>query len=198
MKIIFATTNDGKAKEVAHLIQLPYIELTSLNSIKEVYIPKVEETGQTFLDNALIKARAYFDTFKQAVIADDSGLIVPALNNEPGVHSARYAGENATYLENNSLLIKNITSIPDKQRQAFFKSVIVYKDQFQEKVFEGICNGRIIEKPVGTNGFGYDPLFYIDELQKTFAQLNTEEKNKISHRGKAINELKKFLKKLNN
>jgi len=196
-RIIFATTNEGKLKEVDKQLHIAHIKLVSLNSINNVDIPDVEESGKTFLENALLKARTYFSILKEPVIADDSGLIVPVLNNQPGIFSARYAGEKATYKENNSLLLRRMSSVPAEKRDAYFQSVIVYKDQFQEKVFEGKCHGRIIEKPVGNNGFGYDPLFYFDSLEKTFAQIDTDEKNEISHRGKAVKALSVFLKKLN-
>ena len=197
MKIIFATTNEGKITEVNELINSANFELVSLNSIKNKDIPDVEETGGTFLENALLKARTYFAILNEPIIADDSGLVVPALNNEPGIFSARYAGANATYEENNSLLLKKMSSIPVGKRGAFFQSVMVYKDQFQEKIFEGKCYGRIVKKAVGRNGFGYDPLFYYDPLQKTFAQLKLEEKNEISHRGKAVKALILSLKNHN-
>ncbi len=195
-RIIFATTNEGKLNEVKQLLINTNIELISLNIIKNKNIPNVDETGTTFLENALLKARTYFSNLNEPVIADDSGLIVPALNNEPGIFSARYAGANATYKENNRLLLKNLSKIPQEKRTAFFQCVMVYKDQFMEKIFVGKCHGQIIEKSIGSGGFGYDPIFYIDSLKQTFAQLEIDEKNKISHRGKAVKALTSFLKKI--
>ncbi len=195
-RIIFATTNEGKLNEVKQLLINTNIELISLNTIKNKNIPNVDETGNTFLENALLKARTYFSILNEPVIADDSGLIVTALNNEPGIFSARYAGPNATYKENNKLLLKNLSMIPQEKRIAFFQCVMVYKDRFMEKIFVGKCHGQIIEKPIGSGGFGYDPIFYIDSLKQTFAQLEIDEKNKISHRGKAVKALTSFLKKI--
>jgi XTP/dITP diphosphohydrolase len=195
-RIIFATTNSGKLKEVNKLLNIPTVSLIKLEALKNQPIPEVEETGSTFHENALIKARAYYSIFQQPVIADDSGLTVPELNNEPGVYSARYAGPHASDNENNALLVKKIAGLPIEKRKAFFHCVTVYKDDNHEEIFEGKCYGRILEKPIGTNGFGYDPLFFIDELNKTFAQLGTEEKNQISHRGKAVNLLSEYLKKM--
>ena len=156
--------------------------------------PEVVEDGETFEDNARKKARTYFEFTGIPVFADDSGLVIPALNNEPGIRSARYAGETATYADNNQLLMSKIINIPDNQRTGKFVCTICYIDANHEKIITGISDGIILGKLRGQEGFGYDPLFYVPSLGKTFAELSMAEKNKISHRGRAIELLKNFLK----
>lgn len=193
MSIIFATTNLGKLHEIQTFLKNGSLSLRSLNDFQDRAIPEVEETGNTLLENALIKARAYHDFFKAPVIADDSGLIVPALDNAPGVFSSRYAGTKATTEENNALLLQNMHHLHKEDRKAYFECVMVYKDADTEKIFSGKCHGLITTTPEGKMGFGYDPLFYINSLGKTFAQIDTTEKNKISHRGIAVKKLGKFI-----
>ena len=195
LDIVIASTNPGKIKEIRSYLDLPYINLLSLTDFDLSKIPEVLETGNSFKENALLKARAYYKAFDLPVIADDSGLIVPALNGEPGIYSARYAGNNATHKENNALLLSKINGLPTEQRKAFFEILIVYKDHAHENIFTGRCDGEIIPHPRGTNGFGYDPVFFLRPLNRTMAQLTMEEKNKISHRGKALSTLKNHLKK---
>jgi len=168
-----------------------YIKLRSLNDYSGY--PEVIEDGKTFKDNACKKARTYYDYFKMPVFADDSGLIVPALNNEPGVHSARYAGDKANYKKNNQLLLSKIRNIPLDQRLGRFICTICYIDSNHEEIITGTSAGIILNELRGQEGFGYDPLFYVPGLGKTFAELSMAEKNKISHRGKAIAKLKYFL-----
>jgi XTP/dITP diphosphohydrolase len=194
--ILFATGNEGKVKEVAKQLLSNNISISSLNSISTEF-EFAEETGSTFLENAIIKARHYYNIFGQPIISDDSGLVVPALNNQPGVLSARFAGEDATYKENNELLQLKIKDVPQEKRSAYFKTVIIFKDDKTEKVFEGTCNGQILESLRGEQGFGYDPLFLVPELGKTFAELDVSEKNRISHRGQAIKKLIDFLNNYN-
>ncbi len=192
-QLIFATSNIGKVKEVQYLIDLNNFTLLSLAELENFPFAEVIEDGNSFLENAQKKARHFFKILKKPLISDDSGLVVPALNGEPGIYSSRYAGPHATDEENNELLLKKLSPLLPKNRTAYFKTVLVYKDNKQEAVFEGKCLGRIINSPRGSNGFGYDPLFFVDEIQKTFAELKHYEKNKYSHRGKAIRTLKKFL-----
>lgn len=168
------------------------IELKSLNDYSEY--PEVIEDGDTFEQNAQKKAHTYFESTGIPVFADDSGLVVPALNNEPGVRSARYAGEKANYVNNNELLISKIMNIPADQRTGRFICTICYIDSNQEKIITGTSEGLILDELRGDKGFGYDPLFYVPSLGKTFAELTMLEKNKISHRGRALELLKNFLK----
>jgi XTP/dITP diphosphohydrolase len=156
--------------------------------------PDVVEDGKTFEENAKKKARAYFEYSGIPAFADDSGLVVPALNGEPGILSARYAGKHANYEDNNRLLIDKIKSVPEDKREGKFVCTICYVDKNYEKFITGTCSGIILDRLQGTEGFGYDPLFYVPELGKTFAELPMEEKNKISHRGRALIQFQEFLK----
>lgn len=168
------------------------LQLKSLNDYSDY--PDVVEDGKTFEENARKKARAYFEYSGIPTFADDSGLIVPALNSEPGVHSARYAGEQANYTANNRLLIEKIKNIPANKRNGRFVCTICYIDENHEEFITGTSAGIILDHLTGTKGFGYDPLFFVPELGKTFAELSMEEKNKISHRGRAMVMFKAFLK----
>jgi XTP/dITP diphosphohydrolase len=189
--LLAGTTNTHKLIEINQLMSDLKLKLTGLSDYSN--FPAVVEDGLTFSENAYKKARTYFDHFKIPVFADDSGLVVPALNNEPGVFSARYAGPNATYTDNNQLLIKSIKPIPPEKRTARFVCTICYIDQDCTEYFTGITVGMILTRLIGTKGFGYDPIFYIPQLNKTFAQLSMEEKNSLSHRGKAILKFKNYL-----
>ena len=193
-KIIFASFNKNKVKEVQEMLNLYNINILSLSDLKTDRIPEAVEDGNSFHENALIKARHYYNLLKMPVISDDSGLVVPALNNGPGIYSARYAGSNSTDEKNNKLLLKKIKDFSKDQRKAFFQTVVIYKDELQERFFEGTCQGLITRTAKGHSGFGYDPIFLVPELNKTFAELSISEKSKISHRGVAIRALKDFLK----
>jgi len=193
MKIIIATKNSGKVKEFKELLKQNNLnlEVISLNDLDTP--PEIIENGKDFKENAYIKAKTIFDKYKLPVIADDSGIIAEALGNEPGVYSARYAGENATDEENNRKLIEKLKNFSNKS--AYFQCVLCYINSKGETFFaDGKCRGEIIEKPRGENGFGYDPIFYIPELKKTVAELPSEIKNRISHRGKAFEKLMEILK----
>jgi XTP/dITP diphosphohydrolase len=168
------------------------IKLKCLNDYSRY--PEIIEDGKTFEENARKKARAYFEYSGIPVFADDSGLAIPALDGEPGVHSARYAGNNATYAENNQLLMSKIINIPVDQRVGRFVCTICYVDENREKIITGISKGIILDKLQGQQGFGYDPLFYVPALGKTFAEISMEQKNQLSHRGRAITLFKDFLK----
>ncbi len=188
--LIVATTNKDKIREFSRLLTQLDFELKSLKDFGS--FPAVHEDGHTFAENAAKKARSYFDYFKEAVIADDTGLVVPALHNEPGVQSARYAGKNADYMQNNRLLMERIKKIPPENRTAYFTCTICYKDEKHEKFFSGRTQGIILDELQGNEGFGYDPLFFVPERNKTYAQLTIDEKNHISHRGKAIQSFMKW------
>jgi XTP/dITP diphosphohydrolase len=194
-KIIFASFNKNKVKEVQGMLDLNDVILLSLSDFKNQKIPEAIENGDSFEENALIKARYYYNILKLPVISDDSGLEVPSLGNEPGIYSARYAGPDATDKKNNDLLLKKLENLPIEQRHARFIAILVYKDARMEKIFNGECHGVIAYAPKGQFGFGYDPLFFVPQLKKTYAELTIEEKSKISHRGMAVRSLKNFLEK---
>lgn len=190
MKIIAATNNYKKLEEFRRILK-PELKVASL---KEQGISiEIEETGETFEENAYIKARTIYELTKMPVLADDSGLVVDYLGGKPGVFSARYAGEHATDKENNEKLLKEMQNVPLGQRMAAFVCVICYIDQEgQDHYAKGYCSGVIGASCIGENGFGYDPLFMVGE--KSFAQLTNQQKDAISHRGKALKELEMLLK----
>lgn len=168
------------------------LRILSLNDFSE--IPEIEENGKTFTENAFKKARFYSTYFDQLTLADDSGLEVETLGGMPGIHSARYGGERASPQENNRKLLGEMEGIPASKRGARFKCVMaLVSPHGKEAVTEGVCRGRIGFKEVGKRGFGYDPLFILPHSGKTMAQLSIEEKNRISHRGKALRKMRKLL-----
>jgi len=191
-KILIASTNRHKVEEIKKIFRFPGINFISLEDYKE--IPEAIEDGKTFQDNALIKAKHYYPYTKTPVIADDSGLVVPALNGEPGIHSARYAGEQSAYDKNNVLLLSRMKNLAEDDRFAFFICVVVYFDGKNVIFSEGRVEGWIINELKGTGGFGYDPLFYYPEAQKTFAEMGSEEKNRVSHRYRALKGLNEKLR----
>lgn len=194
-QILIASTNRHKVEEIEKIFDFPDIEFLSLSTYKG--IPEAVEDGNTFEENALIKAKHYYKLTQNPVIADDSGLVVPALNGEPGIHSARYAGEQSAYKKNNALLLSRMHHLTGDQRFAYFVCVIVYFDGNNIVVSEGRAEGMIIDHLRGNGGFGYDPLFYYPEAGKTFAEMDAEEKNKVSHRSRALHGLyEKLIKHL--
>ena len=190
MDIVVATNNQGKVKEIKQLLY-PH----NVMSQSEIGINiDVEETGDTLIDNAFLKARALKNLTSCAIIADDSGLMVDYLNGEPGVYSARYAGENTTPMQGIEKLLKNLDGVPYEGRSAHFESVIaLILPDGTEYSFEGRCDGYITNILKGENGFGFDPVFYYPPLDKTFAELTDAEKNSISHRFVAIKKLLEFI-----
>lgn len=192
-KIIFASKNEGKVKEVRHILNGINSEILSLNDVG--YTEDIHESADTFEGNAKIKAEIIYNKFKLPTIADDSGIVALQLGNEPGVYSARYAGENATDEENNKKLIERLKSFPEPHKGKFVCAAVYYFGT-DFKVALGEINGQIIKEPRGTNGFGYDPLFLPDGYDKTTAELPPEIKNSISHRYRAFNQLKKYLMEL--
>ena len=196
MKIWFATTNAGKVAEFKSLLMDLNSEIHTLKELKNYYPPK--ETGSTFMENARLKAQSLKAVLPQEwVVAEDSGLEVAGLNGIPGVHSARYAGEKASDQENNSKLTKMVNLRCPQNRVAQFKCALVcISPSGETKSFEGIVEGQISKKIVGTQGFGYDTCFIPNGEDKTFAELGTAYKNKVSHRAKAIHQLKSYLKSL--
>ena len=191
MKIVLSTHNRDKEKELQDSLRGLDVEIQTLSEYSNV--GEIEETGTTLLENSLLKARTVFAKTGHPAIADDTGLEVDALDGGPGIYSARFAGLNATYEDNLNKLLSLIEDIPEEKRSARFRTVISFVDGDQEFWTEGHIDGRITEFPRGNAGFGYDPVFYIPQLEKTFAELSTEEKNKISHRGIALQKLRKIL-----
>jgi len=185
--LVLATRNEGKISEFKALLSDFGVDVKDLKDFGP--IPQVAEDGESFEENAVKKARFTAKVLGIPAIADDSGLMVNALDGLPGVLSARYADENATDKENN---LKLLEALKDKEnRQANFMCVIaIAVPRGPALIYEGICNGVITEELAGSQGFGYDPLFYYPPLKKTFAQMSAEEKNRVSHRGKAMAELK--------
>ncbi len=188
-QVIFATGNEGKMKEIRMILAGVDVEILSL---KDAGISTdVEENGTTFAENALIKARDCARRTGMMVLADDSGLEIDCLDKEPGIHSARYLGENTAYETKNRILLSRLKDVPDEQRTARFVCVIaaVFPDG-REFLAEGVMEGRIAHEAKGENGFGYDPIFYVPQYGLTGGELDAEQKNSISHRGKALNRMK--------
>ncbi|MEG6566903.1 XTP/dITP diphosphatase [Thermoanaerobacterium saccharolyticum] len=191
MKIVVASHNKHKVDEIRDFFEGDY-EVLSADDIGSY--DEVEETGKTIEENALLKARAIANLTDELVIADDTGLFVDYLDGEPGVYTARFAGVNATYEDNNNKLLNLLKGVPMEKRKATFKTVIALIYKGRESIIEGKVDGRIIDVPRGQHGFGYDPVFYVDEIGKTLAELTLEEKNKVSHRANALKKLKKYIK----
>ena len=185
--IVIATNNAGKAREYGEMLSPLGINVKTLADFPHFAI---DENGQTFQENALIKARTAVKQLGLPVMADDSGLMVDALDGAPGVHSARYAGDHNDQA-NNRKLLRELAGVDDLYRTAHFHTTIVgLKPNGDQLVAEGRVDGHILRNPQGSNGFGYDPLFYVDELGCTMATLTDEQKNAVSHRGRA---LRKFM-----
>ena len=183
--VIIASGNKGKLKEFQTLMEGLDVEVKSLKDFPE--IGDIEENGQSFAENAYIKAKAVFDATGCMAIADDSGLEVDALGGAPGIYSARYAGEEKDDEANNQKLLEALEDIEDEKRGAQFHCAIVAIDKDGNRYdAEGIVRGRILRTARGDNGFGYDPLFYVEDYGKTTAELSMKEKNSISHRGQAV------------
>ena len=195
-RLVVATRNKHKLEEIQAILKtLPGFELVSLEAYPNA--PEVDEDQNTFIGNARKKALTIADYTGELTLADDSGLSVDALQGEPGVHSARYAGPSATYTDLCTKLLNNLKNTPQKKRTAQFTTVISVA-QPNKILFDvtGICTGEIINEMRGNHGFGYDPVFLYPPLGKTFAELNSTEKNTISHRAKALQQLPNAIKKL--
>ena len=191
MKIILATHNIDKCKELQKSLNDPSIEIVTLKAYPA--IGEIVEDGQTLKENAFIKSRTVFKLTNIPTISDDTGLFVDALDGQPGIFSARYAGKNSTYLDNVNKLLNDMSNIKKSLRSATFKTVVTYVSKDLELVAEGSVKGFITEKPKGENGFGYDSIFNVEELNKTFAEMTMNEKKSISHRARAINSLVSLL-----
>jgi len=192
MKVVLATKNAGKAMEIGRMLEGSGVEIISLEGFPEVELPP--ETGKTMKENALLKARAAAGATGLPALADDSGLEVDFLGGAPGVYSARYSGEKATDEENWKKLLRELEGVPAEKRAARFRCAIALVGfDAEEHLFEGVFEGLIAEAPRGNGGFGYDPVFFVPEAGRTAAELAPDEKNRISHRARAIDVLKAFL-----
>jgi XTP/dITP diphosphohydrolase len=192
-EVLLATRNRGKVREIRKLLKGMGVRIQCLQDLPEA--PEVEEDGSSFAENALKKARFYAALSGVLTISDDSGVEVEALKGQPGVYSARYAGEGASDQDNNQKLLKKMEGTPASKRGASFKcSIAIVSPDGKEAVAEGSCKGKIGFREVGRRGFGYDPLFILPRYGKTMAQFTLGEKNKISHRGKALRKLRRIIR----
>ncbi len=191
-KIIFATGNEGKLREIRDIMSDMDVEIISM---KEAGIKvDIDENGDTFEENALIKARAIAAYTNELVMADDSGLEVDYLNKEPGVYSARYLGEDTSYDIKNKAILDRMQGVPKEKRGArFVCAIAAVTPEGEELVVRETIEGYIGEQAAGTKGFGYDPIFYVEELGCSTAELPEEKKNEVSHRGKALRAMKNLL-----
>jgi len=188
LKLVFATNNKHKLEEVqAMLTNFEIVSLSDINCFEDI-----PETADTLEGNAILKANYVTEKYGLDCFADDTGLEVEALNNEPGVFSARYAGEDNNAEANMNKLLKNLENNPNRKAQ--FKTAITLNIQGKQFIFEGVCKGTILTEKRGDSGFGYDPIFMPDGFNRSFAEMNLAEKSSISHRGKAVEKLVTFLK----
>ncbi|WP_376693770.1 XTP/dITP diphosphatase [Wenzhouxiangella sp. EGI_FJ10409] len=188
-KLVLASGNQGKLRELVHMLEPLHVEVVSQAEFK---VEPVEETGLTFVENALLKAREAARVSGLPALGDDSGLVVDALDGRPGIYSARYAGVDASDAENNEKLVSELAQLPMERRSAHFHCCLVllrHPDDPAPLIAEGRWHGHILETPRGDSGFGYDPLFHDRELGATAAELPMEEKARVSHRGKALSAL---------
>ena len=195
MKVIMATSNQDKVREIRQMLEGTSIQIISL---KEAGIhADIEENGQSFEENAVIKAEAIRDLTGQMAIADDSGLVIDYLDGMPGIYSSRFMGEDTPYPVKNKAILEKLKDAEGEERSARFicAMAIAYPDQ-DTRVFTGVMEGRIAEEIAGEGGFGYDPIFFLPERGLTSAQLSPEEKNAISHRGKALRQAAAVLREL--
>lgn len=185
MQIVIASRNQGKIREIRGALDLPGVELLTCEDLGDW--PEPEETGSTFEENALIKASALMERFGLAALADDSGLSVDHLDGRPGVHSSRYAGPEGDAERNMTRLLSELEGVPDAQRGARFVCVVALVYPTGESLLaRGTCEGRILSERRGSGGFGYDPVFLPSGSDRSMAELTLDEKNLISHRGKAL------------
>ena len=190
--IVIATHNPDKKKEIMIALHELGVNILFLDNFPE--IGEIEETGSTLLENSLIKARTVSAITGIPAIADDTGLEVDALNGAPGIYSARYAGINVSYEDNVRKLLSEMSSTDMDSRTARFRTVVSFHSQNKELWAEGVIEGSITMGAIGTGGFGYDPVFRVEQTGKTFAEMTRREKNKISHRGVALKKMCKLLK----
>ena len=192
MILVLATRNQGKIREIEKMLDLPRLEIRSLQDFPD--LPEVVEDGRTFLENAFKKAQACAQATGRPALADDSGLEVDCLNGAPGIYSARFSGAEATDEANNRKLLSLLEGIPEERRTArFVCRMVLYLPEGKWIQTEGFCPGIIARAPRGEHGFGYDPVFYLPELNKTMAEIPLEEKNRISHRAQALQKIRSHL-----
>ena len=185
-KLVLASSNPGKLRELSALLDESRYKIIPQADFN---VPEVAETGTTFVENAIIKARHAAQYTGLAALADDSGIVIDALNGEPGVHSSRFSGSDASDQSNNILLVEKLRSVPEAQRSARYQAVIVYMRNATDPspiICEGSWEGTIVLEAKGSGGFGYDPYFYLPDYGCTSAELSADEKNRISHRGQAL------------
>jgi XTP/dITP diphosphohydrolase len=195
MKIILATHNSNKCKELQKAFKSYKIKIYTLTDFPE--IGEIIEDGNSLEENAFIKSRTVFNLTKIPTISDDTGLYVDALNGNPGIFSARYAGENCSYSDNVNKLLFNMKNVNNSLRTATFKTIVTYVSQDLELVADGSVQGFITRDKKGKKGFGYDPIFYVQEHKKTFAEMDINEKQKYSHRTIAISKLQSLFEEHN-
>jgi XTP/dITP diphosphohydrolase len=194
IELVIATNNRHKFEEIAALLSDLPVKLIPLSAYPDA--PELKEEGRTYSENAISKARTVAGFTRKWALADDTGLEVTALNGAPGVYSARYAGEGVTFADNRRKLLKELTGIPWERRTARFRCVMaLVEPSGKEMLTEGAVSGYITEEERGTGGFGYDAVFYRPDSGKTFAELSSEEKNRISHRARAAEKVKVYLRK---
>ena len=191
-EIVLATHNPDKKKEIMIALRELGVNILSLDNFPE--IGEIEETGSTLLENSLIKARTVSAVTGKPAIADDTGLEVDALNGAPGIYSARYAGINVSYEDNIRKLLSEMSSFDMDSRTARFRTVVSFHSSNEELWTEGVIEGSITMNAIGKGGFGYDPVFRVRKTGKTFAEMTRQEKNRISHRGVALDKMRQLLK----
>ena len=194
-KVVLASGNPGKVREIGEMLKVLGIEVVPQS---EFDVPEAEETGTTFVENAIIKARNAAQYTGLPAIADDSGIEVDALNGAPGVYSARYSGPDASDQTNNDKMLAELTGVEGPARSARYQAILVYMSHAGDPtplISQGSWEGLILEQPRGENGFGYDPIFYVPEYDCSSAELSPELKNQLSHRGKALRDLVSLLEK---
>lgn len=194
MKIIFATGNENKLREIRQITENMGIEIVSMKDAG--YYTEVEETGTTFEENAYLKASAIAKKCNLPTLADDSGLEIDYLNKEPGIYSSRFMGEDTPYSVKNAELLRRMEGVPDEKRTArFVCAICLVRPDGSSETVKATMEGRVAYKSAGKNGFGYDPIFFLPERGCTSAELSPEEKNAISHRGKALRMMRDILEK---
>ena len=192
MKIVLATKNKDKIREIKKILSDLPVEIKTMADFEG--IPDVEEDGATLEENAIKKATEFHKFTGLPAIADDTGLEVDALNGAPGVYSSRFAGEEASYEDNRKKLLRELENVPEAKRGAQFRCVVAFADGSRRMTTEGIVRGKILREERGDSGFGYDPVFWVPEFKNTFAEIDLEKKNAISHRGIAFKKMKTELK----